>query len=253
MSAVADLDPRRDMGLIRERIDHALATNGDLQPTLTDLATRNPIALAELVVGPKAPPDPQWVRTVLTVIDTLEEALAAGGMATSGLYRRLVSLSPKTQELVLKTAAGRHPGASWLVALSREVEGRQAGEIHLLASATHPSFAQNCWAHAAAGHLPGLIAVAAQTGRPEAAAALTATGHLEAAGLAAVSTLRRKPESPVVAMMAAAWGPALEPVLHKTLCQLRSRAVAKALAKQVHGYPQFSVLLESIIRAMVKP
>ena len=245
MSAVADLDPRRDMGLIRERIESALSSGEDLSATLADLAARNPIALADLVVGPKAPADPHWVRAAITVIDTLEASLATGG-----LYRRLVSLSEETRTAVLKTATRRHPTATWLVALSREVEGKQAGQTHLLACINHPSFTQNCWAHAAAGHLPGLIAVASQTGRPEPAAALTGTGHLEAAGLALISTLIRSSESPVVAMMAAAWGPDLVPVLHRALPQLRSRRVAIALLAQVRGYPEFSTLLKTVIHAM---
>jgi hypothetical protein len=247
MSTIAELDPRRDMGLIRERIGTALSNAEDLRPILRDLANRNPVALAELVIGPKAQTAPPWIRAVLSVIEVLEASLATGG-----LYRRLVALNEQTQIEVLQVAARRHPSASWLIALSRTVEGKRAGEIHLGAAIHHPAFAQNCWAHASAGHLPGLIAIALQTGRAEPAAALTAHDHLEAAGLALVNTLTHSPNSPVVAMMAAAWGPDLSPVLHKALPKLRSRTVAVALSVQVNGYPSFQTFLKTLISAMVK-
>jgi hypothetical protein len=247
MNSVADLDPRRDMGLIRERIENALSSGKTVTDILQDLATRNPIALADLVVGPKAPTHPAWVRAAIDVIDVLE-----GSLAPNGLYRRLVSLSPETNIEVLSVAARRHPSASWLIELSRHVEGQQAGLTHLLASVGHPAFAQNCWEHAAAGHLPGLIAVAEETGCPEPAAALAAQGHIDAAALALVCALRRSHESPVVAMTAAAWGPDLEVVLLKTLPHLRSRAVAETLREHTRGYPGFFSLLETVIRAMVQ-
>jgi len=67
-----------------------------------------------------------------------------------------------------------------------------------------------------------------------------------------VNTLTHSPNSPVVAMMAAAWGPDLSPVLHKALPKLRSRTVAVALSVQVNGYPSFQTLLKTLISAMVK-
>lgn len=246
MSAIERLDPRRDMSLIRERIERLLETGADPQPSMTDLAQRDPLALADLVVGPKAIRDPAWLGASLEHAETLEASLAP-----NGLYRRLVSLVPDLHEAVLGVAAGRHPGASWLVELSRKTEGSRAGTIHLLATAGHPSFAQNCWAHAAAGHLPGLIAVAGKTGRPEPAAALTAEGHVDAAAHAMVAALERAPDSPVVAMMAAAWGPDPVPVLRRALPHLRSRKVAVSLRHHCKGYPGFASLLDTIIQAMV--
>ena len=246
MSAIADLDPRRDLSLIRERIQQQLANDEDPGPTLRDLAARNPIALADLVIGPRAPRDVRWVKTALASIDALEEAIAP-----NGLYRQLIKLCPTLQSEILELGARRHPAASWLIELSRNIEGQQAGVCPLIASAGHPSFTQNCWAHAAAGHLPGLISFAARTGKPEPAAALAAHLHLDAAAHAMLRALEHSPDAPVVAMVAAVWGPDMEPILRRTLPHLRSKSVATALQKQSQGYPGFSTLLATIIRAMV--
>jgi hypothetical protein len=246
MTTVADLDPKRDMAIIRSRVVGAFTSGEDIKPLLNTLAERHPVALADLLVGAKAPEDEQWVMAALSVVDELEQALAP-----VGLYGRLAALHSSTALAVLQTAAVRHPAGGWLVSMSRKVEGQSAGQTHLLACVGHPSFAQNCWSHAQAGHLPGLVEVAAQTGRAEPAAALAAHGHIEATGLAMVEALSHTPNSPVVPMVAAAWGPDLTIVLNKCLPHLRSRRVALALHSQSCGYTAFSSLLDTVIRAMV--
>ena len=247
MSAIANLDPRRDIGLIRERIELQLADDMDPTASMNDLAHRNSIALADLVVGPKAIEDVRWLRAALQHIATLEESLAP-----NGLYRRLIGFSPDLCEEILELAVQRHPTASWVVELSRKIEGQAAGITHLSACAGHPSFAQNCWAHAAAGHLPGLIEIAKRTGRAEPAAALTSSGHLDAAAIAMIAALEKTPNAPVVAMVAAAWGPNPVSILRRALPHLRSRKVALSLFQQSRGFPAFSSLLDTLIRAMVQ-
>ena len=54
MSVATGLDPRRDLGLIRERLALQLKAREDITDTLRDLAERDAIALADLVVGPRA-------------------------------------------------------------------------------------------------------------------------------------------------------------------------------------------------------
>jgi len=247
MSAVDRLDPRRDMALIRERIERLLEGGDDPASTMADLAGRDPIALADLVVGPKALRHPRWIRTALIHAGSLEESLAP-----SALYRRMVEIAPECGLDAMEEAVRRHPGADWLVPLARQVEGRHAGASHLAATSTHPSFAQNCWRHAAAGHLPGVLAAAHATGRPEPAAALAANGHIDAAGRAMVDTLMAAPESPVVAFVAAAWGPQPTAVLQCAIPHLRSKSVAWALHRHCVGYPEFARFLETIIGAMVE-
>ena len=186
-------------------------------------------------------------RLTAVVLDGRRVAL----QGTETLERAFRRVESELSVEVLQLAVQRHPTASWVVELSRKIEGQSAGITHLMASAAHPSFAQNCWAHAAAGHLPGLIEIAKRTGRAEPAAALTSSGHLDAAAIAMVAALEKMPNAPVVAMIAAAWGPCPESILHRTLPHLRSKKVACSLFQQSTGYPAFSNLLDTIIRAMV--
>lgn len=247
MTAIADLNPRRDLSLIRDRILSDFAAGVDVGPALAGLGDRDPVALADVLVGAHAPSSAAWVREAIRLAPVLETALAP-----NGLYGRLATLHSETAIEVLEAAARRHPAGSWIVTMSRKIEGHSAGHRHLTAALGHPSFTQNCWAHAQAGHLPGLIMVAGETGRPEPASALAAHGHLEAAGLAIAETLTHSPRAPVVAMVAAAWGPDATPVLHQALQHLRSRATAQALLEQARGYSAFSSMLETVIRAMVQ-
>lgn len=246
MSAVNDLDPRRDISLIRERLALALGDNEDVSEILEDLAQRDPLALADLVVGPRAQSSSGLVQAALKVIDVLEKAVSP-----TGLYRRLLDLAGSAAPDVLEVAAKRHPAASWVVQLSRRVEGAEAGRTHLKAAAGHPSFAAACWAHADAGHHVGLIAAAQETGLPEPAGALAALGQVDAAAEAAVRTLERTPESPVVATIAAAWGPDVSPILRAAVGHLRSRDAAHALRNQSAGYPAVAALLNTVARGMV--
>jgi hypothetical protein len=233
------------MQLIRERLSLALHEGHDVGPLFVDLAARNPLALADLVVGPKAQHDPALVRAALAVIGPLEKAVAP-----NGLYRRLAALSEDTQPEVLALAARRHPAASWMVELSRTVEGNRAGEVHLAAAAGHPAFAAMCWAHAQAGHHPGLVQTAARTGLPEPAAALASVGALDAAAVALIRTLDHTPQSPVIHTLAAAWGPDISPIIRRAIPHLCSRKECEVLLAQVHGYPQVAALLTTVLSAM---
>ena len=246
MSVIEQLDPKRDMTLIRQRVEHLLNGGHDPGSTMADLASRNPVALADLVIGPKAISQIPWTRSALDHLDTLESTLAP-----TGLYRRLVSVCPNIGTEILYAGARRHPGASWLIELSRTVEGTDAGFIHLTSTSGHPSFTQNCWTHAAAGHLPGLLHAASETGRPEPAAALSVHGHLDAAALSILAALEKTPDTPVIAMVAAAWGPDIERILRKTVPHLRSRKVALSLQRHTQGYVEFSKLLATVVEAMV--
>ena len=246
MSAIRQLDPRRDMGLIRERIEHMLSEGQDPRSSMADLADRNAVALADLVVGPRAITDEVWLRGALLHLEQLESALAP-----NGLYRRLMTLCPAIGRQILHAGARRHPAASWLIELSCKAEGSMAGVIHLEATVGHPAFTQNCWTHAKAGHLSGLIEIASKTGRPEPAAALAVHDQIDAAAIAMVAALETNPHSPIVAMVAAAWGPDLSPVLTRTLPHLRSKTVAISLQSQSQGYAAFSSLIKTIISAMV--
>jgi len=246
MSAVNDLDPRRDMSLIRERLAVALSREEDVEGILSDLAHRDPLALADLVMGPRAEVNATLVMAALGELDALE-----GAVSPNGLYRRLLDLAGTSAPRVLEMAAKRHPAASWLVGFSRRVEGAEAGRTHLLAAAGHPSFQAVCWAHADAGHAAGLIIAAGETGLADPVGALAAVGNVDGAAEATVRVLERTPDSPVVATLAAAWGPDVAPILRAAVGHLRTKDAANALRHQSGGYPAVAAMLTAVARGMV--
>jgi len=223
------------------RAAHAI---DDPTPLYAMLAERAPIALAEVACGARAPGGAAHVRAALVHVALLEKQLSP-----RGVYPRLVELAPEAAGEVLLRAAQRHPAAVWLVKLSRKVEGTRAGATHLVAAATHPSFAQSCVAHAEAGHIEGLLAAAAATGRAEPAAALLAADIVMAAQAAALA-LGTNPESAVVAHLAAVWGPEPDAIVVRVVAHLRTRAAAVGLLSQARHLPHTSRLLRAVIPGM---
>lgn len=236
---------RERLAALRDELATELAAGRPPRALLQRLASEDGVALAELVVGPRAPASPALVEAALEVLPALEAAVAP-----KGLYQRLVGLTPATRGLVLAHAASRHPLAAWLVPLSEKVEGEEAGLVHLVAAAEHPAFAWACQAHATAGHRRGLIQATARLRRPEPAAALAAEGHLDAAAEAAVRLLELDPASPVVAWVGAAWGPDLDRLLVAAVRYLRDARTAAALAPWVDALPRARALLAAVGRAL---
>lgn len=230
---------------LREELAAELDRGEAPRALLQRLASEDWVALAELVVGPRAPSSPQLVEAALEVLPVLEQAIAP-----KALYQRLVALSTPTRATVLEVAAARHPLARWLIPLSETVEGAEAGWTHLRSTTEHSGFAWACQAHAAAGHVPGLVRASVELGRPEPAAALAAEGQADGAALAIVRMLEADLDSPVVAWVGAAWGPELDPLLSRTVRHLRDRRTALALAPWVDGLPRSSTLLSAVTPAL---
>lgn len=239
------LDLRRDLLQVRAELARRLDEGAPASDLLDKLAELDPVALGELLLGPHALKRADAVRAALGVIGALEARVA-----TTGLYRRLVDLSPEAGPAVLATAAARHPAARWLVPLSKRVEGALAGQTHLEQLADAPAFAAACQMHAEAGHRAGLIAAAAHTRRPEPATALLAAGAEDAAAEAAIRLLEVAPDSAVIAWLAAVWGPDLDPLCCRMLPYLRSAVVADRLAPWLAPYPEASARLSAIRRAL---
>ena len=242
---VASLDLRRDLALVRDAITAQLRAGASPVPLLEAVGERDPLALVDLVMGPQAPRGADAVRAALAVAPLLESTVAP-----LGLYRRLLDLGPDAGPDVLAIAAARHPAASWIVALSARAEGDDAGRIHLRAAADHPAFAAAAWARAAAGHRRGLVAAAGDLGRPEPAAALAAAGAAAEAAEAAVRTHEADPACPVVAWIAAAWGPDLDPLRCHARSHLRTASAASALVGPTATFPVASARLAALRRAL---
>jgi hypothetical protein len=185
-------------------------------------------------------------RAALVHAEVLERQLTP-----RGFYPRLVKLSGSAAVDVLRTACTRHPAAAWLVQLSERVEGELAGETHLVAAAGHPAFPSACFAHAEAGHAEGLLRAAAATGRAEPAAALLAIDRPRALR-AAAAALELDPDAPVVAHLAAAWGPEPDALVARIVPLLRSRAAAEGLRLQGRHLGQSARLLDAVMRGMAR-
>ncbi|MEE2751582.1 MAG: hypothetical protein VX519_09130, partial [Myxococcota bacterium] len=139
-----------DLPQLREEALLALREGTPLSNLFRALASEHPMALGDLVVGPKALEGAIAVREALGELDALEEAVPAGG-----LYQRLANLGEASQSEVLEAAVTRHPRASWLIRLSETIEATP-GTAHLAATASQPWFGGICRAHGQAGHLEAL-------------------------------------------------------------------------------------------------
>jgi hypothetical protein len=238
-------EPKRDLPRVRAELAATVARGESPVDLLQALKEKNAVALADVVVGPQAVGGAAMARAALDLAPVLEQHLAP-----QGLYRRLVDLAGEAADEVLRLAAQRHPAGTWLVALSEKVEREGAGFVHLMAAQRHPSFTACCWAHAEAGHASGLVAVATETARPEPVAALLSAGHETAALEAAARVLERDPRSPVIAWLAAVWGPDIDALLVRIVPHLRTSDAVRALAATSAAYPRASALLEVVGRGL---
>ena len=212
------LDTRRDLFQIRRDLGEMLRRDEPVEGLYLALAEHDLVALTDLVVGPQA----------------------------------LLDVDPGSGAEVLEVACRRHPTASWLVALSARVEGAAAGATHLRASADLPSLSWACQVHARAGHVRGLVAFAAASGRLEPVLTLLTSGPIEAAAEAAVRAIEAAPDAPVVETLAAVWGPELDPLLCRMLPHLRSARTAARFEPYAECAPIFAQRYAVVRRALFR-
>lgn len=210
------IDLRRDLDLVL-----AAAREAD-DPTalLAALAAADPIALAEVVCGPRSPGGAVLVRAALAHIAVLEQALSA-----LGAWGRLVELGGAE---FLGDAARAHPTSRWILKLSRKVEGKLAGATHLTVAAGHPVYASLCAMHVEAGAREGLVVAAERTARPEPVLALLPVDR-QAAIRAAAAVLNADPDAVLIPWLAAAWSPEPDDLFVRIVPHLRHRRAAQAL------------------------
>ena len=216
-------------------VQEELAADRSPAPILRGLAVLNPLALVDVVIGPRAPGGAAMVPAALAVISTLESVVPPGA-----LYRRLVRQADTARIDVLHAAVTRHPEADWLIPLSRLAEGALAGQIHLTTAAercTPEEFTDLCRAHVKAGHRSGLVAAGRDLARLEPVLALLAVDDLDHAAAGIVALLEVVPEFGVIERIAARWGPALAPLLTAALPHIPHRALAAQLSRYTRWYP----------------
>ncbi len=247
---LSGIDPRGDLDLVRDVAVRGAEAGWDLGPLFRALAEREPLALAEIAVGARAPGGPNAVRAALAVIDVLECHLPVGS-----LYRRLAVVAGEASAEVLEVAATRHPAASWLVALSDSVVGGVPGLVALRAAVPHPTFDRTCRAHAASGHLDALLEIARETGRAEPAAALLAADMVDLALQAAAAAMETDPGTALslAARLAGVWGPDPDALFVRLVQRLQSATAAYALQQAVRGVcPRTSRLLDALVPTLAR-
>jgi hypothetical protein len=233
--AIIALDPRRELGRIRAALEERLARDAPVEPVLRALAEKDRVALAELMVGPRARRDPAMVGAALVVVDQLERAIAP-----NALYRRLAELAGEEAVGVLQVAVDRHPDADWLVALSARVEGTWTGLTHLRVAAERATFLDVCRSYARRGARPALVQVGAERACPEPLRALVEADDRAGVVAAVAALLHHQPAVPVVPLLAALWGPSLDPLLSDVVEAIEGAEGLRALARQARDYPATS-------------
>ena len=229
--AILALDPRRDLARIRAALDERLARDAPVESILRDLAERDRVALAELLVGPRARIDGAMARASLSVVDLLERAIAP-----SALYRRLVDISGEAALEVLAAAVARHPDADWLVSLSSRVEGPWTGLTHLRAVVDRTSFSSVCQAYARCGARPAMVQVVEELGVSEPLVAFVGEGDREALVAGAAALFEHHPDAPTVALLAALWGPVLDPLLMDVIDAVVTDTGLQTIARQARSH-----------------
>jgi len=240
---LSELRLPQDLAALRAQIE-GIADPAGLTLLYEALAKRHPVALLDLVIGPRAVDTPAAVRAALGVVEPLEQRAPP-----AAIYKRLLEVQPSTRAEVIAMAAQRHPAAGWLVGLSDLAEP-VPGVAHLMACAGHPAFPAICWAHAAVGHVEALV-LAAETGRAEPAAALLSAGREDLAVEAAARALATEPTCPVVAYLAAVGGVSIEALLLQLVPRLKSARAGAALQGALIPFPRASRLLASVLPGML--
>ena len=236
---------REALPRIRAYLEAQIEAGNSPVQDLELLADREPIALGELIVGPKAIPGPAMVLGALGQIEILEKTIAP-----KALYQRLVALGPTAGMEVLEVAVSRHSEATWLVPLSVQVEGDDAGLRQLRAVADRPSFIGLCEAYAGTGVTGGLIRLAGSLGRLEPVLALARLETEGPVAQAASALLCTDPEQPVLAWLSAIRGPDLDALVLTMIPHLRAPSGVRSLQAQARACPRALRRLNAICASL---
>lgn len=218
------LDPRQDLEVLRGALAHRLQDGVSVDAIYDWLAARDPVVLAELSVGPRAPTGAVAVRAALRQLTALERVLGP-----APLYRRLADLGGDAAGDVLDAAIARHPDATWLPKLSVAVEGPEAGRRHLAALRGRTGYRAALRAWIDAKHPGAVVREVVETGEVVGLLVLIGADQRAATVAAAAGLLDAAPEAPVVPWLAAAWGPDLDPLLTDVVGAVQRTASLEAL------------------------
>lgn len=189
---------------------------------VTALAALDPVACAELCAGHKAIANASMVRAAIEVLDALE-----GVIAPSGLFARLVELCPELGPELLQAAARRHPGAGWLVRMSRQFES-VPGTV-MLDSAVGADTERAVQTAVEHGLEQALEVWTSREGSPLPAVAWLRSGDVDRAAAYAARAMEADPNCPVIAWLAAVQGPDVQPLADAIAAHLASESAREAL------------------------
>ncbi|TNE86008.1 MAG: hypothetical protein EP330_24030 [Deltaproteobacteria bacterium] len=218
------VDPRADLERLRGAVLAAAHRGEDLGPFWQALGELDPVACAELAAGPKAVPHAVSVRGCISALPALE-----GVLAPSGLYTRLADLAPEVGPELLAAAVARHPEAGWLVRLSRRFESVPGASI--LAAARGPSQEAAVQLAADQGLEEALRAWTRESGSPLPAVVWLRKGDLGRTAEYAAIAVEGRPDSPVLAWLAAVVGPDVDDLAEDIAARLTREESRQGFAR----------------------
>jgi len=230
----------RDLEVLRDTARTAYEAGEDLVPLYRALADKEPLALGDLALGPKAIPA---IDAAIEVIDAIEK-----GATPAAVYRRLMDLAPARACELLALACERHPAASFAIALSEQHE-EVVGRTHLRAAKEHPALLALALGYARKGHTEALVELAGE-GRPEPLAALAVTEHDDAWVIGAARAIDADPACPLVPFTCAARGASARALIRRVLPHLKSREAAERLQHDLSPFPEERKLLALLSAGM---
>lgn len=200
------VEPRGELALLHRAVRDACDEDQDILPMVQALADLDPVACAELLVGPRALAAPRVVRAALHVAGTLESV-----MPPAGLYRRLIDLDAASVQAIHQRALDRHPGARWAWRLRRGEHPPGAAALAMLAATD----VQGAVERALGLGLDDAVVERAVGGCRQSLRALVEGTSIDLAARAAAGLLDADPSAPVVPWIAAWWGPEPGPLLRR--------------------------------------
>lgn len=237
------LELPRDLAVLRRAAAQAVADDQSLDSLYAALAAEHPLALGELVYGPKALDGKAAVLSALNVVEVLEK-----GLQPKALYPRLIQLGPSAVAEIFEVAVNRFPAAPWVVKLGKKLQlvpGLQQLEELLNTEA----FESACFAHARNGHFQALHQIA-KKGRAEPAAALLAVGAKHEALHAANVALEQAPSAPVIPWLSAVGGLSIDTWLCGLLPHIKSKAALENLLVHSRRFPDLHRRLGILLPAV---
>ena len=198
---------KREHSAIRQKIESLLDRDIDIEGYLIQMLEKAPNNLVQTLYQQPLDNSVYW-EVVLKIIRELERYTKP-----EKLYFYLAEQASLPKQKLLESAIKYHEDSSWLVALSKDIEGDDFGKMHIMEKKKSKNLPQWIFSYAVGGSRKGLVSFAQETGNPLPAAALFRVNAYEDGMDAAVGALRKNPKSPVLKYIVAAIGPDIEHIV----------------------------------------